>query len=253
MAHVVGDRPRSPLEGIHIIENFLGNGTITTNLVGEKMWTITNIANAGTYAYLTTITANDPPGGIRHTTAGTADGDGDALHCLADSILLYGSAKGGGFAFRAKYPNIAGNALAGNDFRIGLESSVTAAAPTDGISVFSDAGVITLRSDSADHGDGSQAAASVSTFTSGTTMVLDVWHDFEVIWAGTNGQGGPREVTLYIDGEEAASLYSEIDNDETVELKITHYQNSGGADTLELDVAFFEYWQFMDYPTASAV
>ena len=255
-AQLLTPRPSSAAEGVHFVENFVGNGTITTNLIGQNMWTTTAIANAGTLSYLTTILADDPPvGGIRMLTAGTADGDGDAVHMLAANARISGakSEYGGGFAFRYRYPNIAGNQIAGNDFYIGLHTSVTATVPTDGILIFSDGGVLNLRADTADGSDATAAFAGGSTLTSGTTSVIDVAHQIEVHWTGENGNGGPRYIEAFCDGEPVATLTTDLDDDENFTPAIVHYQNTGGADTLELDVHWFEYWQYMDWPDAPAV
>jgi len=246
-------RPTSPTEGVHFVENFVGNGTITTNLVGQNMWTITASGNGGTHTYLTTVTDADPPfGGIRHVTDGTATNDGNALTMLAATAVFPNSEYGGGFAFRARVPTLAGNTLTGNSFYTGMHTSVSEAAPTDGISIQSVAGVLTLRADSADGSDATQAFAGGSTLTSGTTMVIDVAHDFEVHWTGENGNGGPRYVEAFCDGEPVAALTTDIDNDEAATAAWVHYV-SAGNDTLEMDLQYFEYWQFMDWPDAAAV
>ncbi len=246
-------RPTSPTEGIHIVEDFAGNGTITTNLVGKHGWTITALGNGGTHTYLTTILDNDPPfGGFRHVTDVTATGDGNALTLLAATLKFPTSVGGGGFAFRFNLPDIASNIIAGNEFYVGVHTSVSVTAPTDGISIQNLSGVLTLRSDSADHGDTSQALAGVGTLTSGTTAVKGVPHSCEVHWSGENGQGGPRIVEAFVDDEPAGSLLCNIDNDEAATLAIVQW-NSGAGNTLESDIHFFEYWQFMNYPTAPAV
>ena len=247
-------RPTSPAEGLHFVENFVGNGVITTNLIGQNKWTTAAIGNAGTLTYLTTILATDPPaGGIRMLTAGTANGDGDAVHMLADNARIKASTGGGGFAFRFRYPGITGNVITANNFYIGLHTSVTATAPTDGILVQSLGGVLTLRSDSADHGDATQAFGGGTTLTSGTTAVLDVAHQIEVHWSGTNGQGGPSLVEAFCDNKPVGSLYSVIDDDENVRPSIVHWQDQGAAQTYEVDVHWFEYWQYLNYPTAPTV
>jgi len=246
-------RPTSPTEGVHFVENFIGNGTITTNLIGQNMWTLTASGNGGTATYGTTVTDYESPfGGLRHVTDGTATNDGNAFTMLAATGVIPASVGGGGFAFQFRYPTLAGNTLTGNSFYIGMHTSVSEVAPTDGISIQSVAGVLTLRTDSADHGDDTIALAGVSTLTSGTTAVIDVPHQVEVHWSGENGNGGPRFIEAFVDGEAAGSVYSVIDNDEAVTASIVHYV-SAGNDTLELDVHFFEYWQFMDYPLAPAV
>lgn len=246
------ERPRNGIDGIHIVENFISNDLVADNTVGQQGWELQTIANLGTLALLTGA-ANQRPGGLRHTTAATADGDGMALQSNDDGITFKASVKGGGFAFAFRYPNVGGNQLAGNDFWVGVNTSITATAPTDGISVFGDAGVLTLYVDSNDHGDTTAAAAGVTTLTGGTTAVLDVIHYVEVIWTGENGQGGPRFVEMFIDNEPAGSALCNIDDDETAELKILHYQNTGGAADLEWDILFYEYWQWYDWPTAPAV
>ncbi|KKN73793.1 hypothetical protein LCGC14_0397410 [marine sediment metagenome] len=247
-------RPTSPTEGVHLVENFIGNGTITTNLIGQNMWTLTTIGTAGTVSYLTTLLDNDSPlGGIRLLTGSNAAGDGHAVSLRADSALFPTSVGGGGFATRVNIPDIASNTLTDNDFVTGIHSTVTATAPTDGISWQSISGVMTLRSDSADHGDTSQAAAGVGSLTSGTTLVKGVPHALEAQWSGENGQGGPLIVEGFIDDEPCAQVLCNLDNDESAEPSIVCWGSAGGAVTLESDVHNFEYWQFMNYPTAPAV
>lgn len=240
-------RPVSPIDGIHLKDDFHSNDSAGDATTGELLWEQVAIGNAGTFAPVAS-----PYGVLRHTTDATADGDGDVLRL--DEDMLYATAGVGGISFRVKYPDVNSNALAGNNFRIGLSASVTATAPTDSICVESDAGVITLRVDSADHGDVSAAASGVSTLTSGTTMVLDTWHLFEIKWSGENGQGGPKYIDLFIDKEPAASVLAVIDDDESMELSIVHWQDSGGAADLEFDIDFIEYFHWRPATvTASAV
>ena len=256
-AQLLTPRPSSPAEGVHFVENFAGNGVITTNNIGRNGWTLTNIGGAGTQSYLTTILANDPPfGGIRDLTRATSDGDGSSIHMLAATARISGalSEKGGGFACRFRYPGISGNVIAANNFYIGLHTTRTATAPTDGISIQSLGGVMTLRVDSADGTDATQAFAGGSTLTSGTTAVLDVPHQLEVHWSGENGQGGPRVVEAYCDGEPVATIAGvDLDDDENFTPSLNHWQNQGGAQSYELDYHWFEYWQHMDWPDAPAV
>lgn len=229
-----------PYQGTHIVDDFVAtNDEVADNTVGDQDWQITAIGNGGTFSYVT-ASGN---GILRHVTAVTADGDGNALHGFTDGLVLKGGHPGY-FKARVRYPSITGNVLAGNNFRIGLEDSVTATAPTVGIWVLSDAGVLSLEADSADHGDRAKAAAGVSTLTSGTTMVLGTWHDIEVVWSGTNAQGGPKVVTMYVDGEQAAKITDcQIDDDEEVELKpLVAWQDSGSGDTLEVDVDLVEFF-----------
>lgn len=229
--------PLRPHDGLYIADHFMTNDIITDNNVGQLGWQITDIGNGSTESYETAET--NAPGILRSTTAVTADGDGVALHLFPDGVILDGAANGF-YKFRVRYPDITGNVLAGNNFRIGIDDSVTATDPVAGLSVESDAGVISLMAEGAS-GDVQVAAATVATLTSGTTMVKGTWHTFEVRWSGENAQGGPKAAILYVDGEEAAKIPNvEIDDDETMEFKIAHWQDSGSGDTLELDVDYYE-------------
>lgn len=235
----MGRTPTGPADLLHLHDDFYSNDSVADAAVGELNWEIVTIANASTYANLVTTNVTDGKYGVlRSTTNGTADGDGSVLRLDEDVIVLGGN--GGELRFSVRYPDITGNQLAGNDFRIGLQDSVTATEPTVGIWVFGDAGVVSLQADSGDHGDNSVSASGVDTFTSGSTMVLGTWHDFLVRWHGTNAQGGPKNVDLWVDGYFAGSTLCNIDNDEEMELSICHYQNSGGAATLELDVDYVD-------------
>lgn len=233
------ERPTSPLDGWHIKDDFLANESVADAAIGELDWEIITIGNASTYS-LVAPTAAGEAGIVRITTAATADGDGSNLRLDEDDVVFGGN--GGGIAFKFRYPDITGNVLAGNNFRIGINTSVTATAPTDGIWLDSDAGVLTLEADSADHGDNSSAVTGVSTLTSGTTAVKGTWHTVRIEWTGENGQGGPRYVECWIDDEKGASVFANLDDDETAEPKITHWQDSGTSDDLELDLDFIEFW-----------
>ncbi len=229
--------PTSPADGTHIVEDFLTNDAVTDAAVGQLRWERETIGNASTPSYVTAETH----GVLRLTTAATADGDGEALRSFTDGLVFEG--KGGWVRARVRYPDITGNQLAGNNFRIGLDDSVTATSPTVGIWIDSDAGVLTLQVDSADGGDKADTVTGVSTLTSGTTMVLGTWHDFKIEWEGENSLGGPKNVRLYVDGELGAEVTNTlIDNDEEVELKIAHWQDTGGAADLELDIDYYECW-----------
>ena len=252
MTAFTGPRPASAVEGIHRVDNFIANDLVTDNNIGELGWELQTIGNASVISYLDG-TAGSRPGGLKIITDSSADGDGCALQTDDDGITFIASEQGGGFAFLARIPSADSGQLAGCNFRIGAHSALDATEPTDGIWVDCDAGVISLDAASADHGDTNAAAAGVTTFTSGTTMVLNEWHLFEVRWSGENGQGGPRFVELFVDGEPAASVLCNIDDDETAELKILHWQDSGGGLAVPFQIAFFEYWQFFDLPIAATV
>jgi hypothetical protein len=228
-------RPVSPLDGVHVKDDFCLNDAAADATLGEMRWEFVTIGHASTTALITAL----PYGAFKDTTAATADGDGEVYRGFTDQLVLNG--KGGGFAFRARLYD----QIASNNFRIGVDDSVTATAPDCGIWVNCDGGVISLECYSNDHGDATTApAAAVSTLTGGTTMVVTTWHIFEVNWTGENGQGGPRYVELFIDGEPAAASFCTLDDDEEVELKIVHWQDSGGALAVELDVDFYEFWQW---------
>ncbi len=243
-------RPKSPAEGTYFLETFKGNGVITTNNVGRNDWTFTAIVTTGTYTYLTEIVPDRPFGGIRHLTHADS-GAGDSLHMLAGTALFPASEQGGGFAFRFNYPDISNNIIATNSFLIGIHTSRTASEPTGGILISSAAGVMTLRVDSAAGTDKAVAFAAGSTLTSGTTAVKGVAHDIQVQWSGENSNGGPLDVEAFCDGEPVASTVTNLDDDEVATPSINHWCT--GTNTLELDIHFFEYWQFMDYPDAPAV
>jgi len=243
-------RPVNGVEGIHFVENFLLNDSVADAAVGLGDWELDTIGNASTLAGITGADGFRP-GGLKITTANTADGDGESLSLKDDAITIPTSTGGGGFAFLAQLTTT----LAGNNFRIGLTDVRTAGTPNDGICVLSDAGVITLETYSDTQSDKTKAVASnqVSTLTSGTTMVVDTWHLFEVQWSGDNGNGGPDFVELFIDGEPAASVHTTIATTDTVELSIVHWQDTGGAAARIMQIAFYEYWQFFDLPLAAAL
>jgi len=234
-------RPLSPADGTWVKDDFVSNDSVADAAVGEMRWEWAAIGNGATLTYLT----QQPHGVLRSTTDGTADGDGSYLRTFTDGLVLEGF--GGGIKTRVRIPAAAGNTLANNNFRIGVDDSVTITDPTVGIWISCAAGVLSVQADSADHGDATGSAAAVSTLTSGTTMVLDTWHTIEVNWTGANGNGGPRYVELIVDNEPAASIFSVIDNDEEVECKIVHWV-AGTNDTLELDIDYFEFWQNRETP-----
>lgn len=226
--------PLRPGDGTYLKDDFLSNDAVTDAAVGELAWERETIGNASTLTYVTA----QPNGVLRFTTASTADGDGEALRSFTDGIVFNGL--NGFFTARVRYPEITGNVIADNNFRIGLDDSVAATSPTVGIWVDSDAGVLSLQVDSA-NGDYADTVTGVSTLTSGTTMVLGTWHDFHVEWSEENANGGPKIVRLYVDGELGAEVTTGvIGSDEEVELKIAHWQDSGGTDDLDLDVDWFE-------------
>lgn len=227
--------PPSPADGTYIKDDFLSNSGVADTTVGELGWEMVTIGNASTPSFVA-----GQNGIMRVTTAGTADGDGEAFVLHPDAIVLSGSNQ----YFRAlvRYPDITGNHLAGNNFRIGFSASVTATEPTVGVWIDSDAGVLSFDVAST-NGDISKAVSGVSTLTSGTTMVLGTWHTLELRMHGVNANGGPATIDCYVDGEHAGRIHGcLLGSAETMELSIVHWQDTGAGDTLELDIDYIEAW-----------
>lgn len=257
------ERPVNGINGVHLGDTFVNvSNAVTTGNLGQLGWAFTTIANATTYSY---VTAADTIGILRSTTNTTADGDGSVVRS-ADAALTLG-AGGGGFAAVVRYPDITGNALAGNDIYVGTGDVVTAAVNTIGIGFQFDAGVVTLRTDSAANGDEAKAAAAWDRgaqsgidagLTSGTTAVLGEWMAIEARWHGENANGGPDKVDFFlgsdttVKGAQAAKIYiatldCHMSSTETQEIHpLKHYQNSGSGDTLEADIDTFEFWMWSE-------
>jgi len=224
--------PNSPLDGTYIRDDFLSNSGVADTTVGDLGWEMATIANASTTAYVA-----GQNGILRDTTAVTG-GDGEAYNLHPDAIVLSGTQQM--VRTRVRIPTITGNVLAGNHFRVGFGDSVTATDPAVGVWVRGTAGVLTLEGAST-NGDLSQAVAGVSTLTSGTTMVIDTWHDLAIFMEGTNVNGGPNKIKLFVDGELGATVNSFLlGSAETMELGFAHW-NSTGA-TLEWDIDYIEAW-----------
>ena len=227
--------PGSVADDTIIQDDFLGNSAVADATLGSVGWELDTIANASTLTFLAA-----PNGVLRLATNGTAQGDGASLHTHPDGIVLVGGNQE--FTFKVRYPNISGNIIATNNFRIGFSASVTATEPTVGVWVDSAAGLISFDVAST-NGDISQAAVGVSTLTSGTTMVIGTWHKFRVIMDGTNTNGGPKRIRLLVDGELAATIENALlGSTETMEFGFTHWQTASGGDTLELDLDYIEAW-----------
>lgn len=223
----------APSAGTVLFDDFLSNDAVADATVGELRWELVTIGNASTLAFQTA----QPNGVLRITTAATADGDGEALRSFTDGIVLKPSA----FVFeaRVRYPV----ELTTSNFRIGLDDSVTATRPTVGVTFESDAGVLSCHTDSADHGDEAFNVSGISTLTSGTTAVVGEWHTLRFVGSGrANANGGPDRVIFYVDGELAGELPCNIDDDEEMELKIVHWQDSGGADAVAFDIDYYQLW-----------
>lgn len=220
------------LSGTVLFDDFISNDAVTDNAIGQLGWQFTTIGNAATLAYQTAHSN----GVLRITTAATADGDGTALHLFPDGIILKPGFQVGA---RVRYPV----ELASMNFRIGLDDSVTATRPTVGVTLESDAGVLTMRTDSADHGDESLAVSRISSLTSGTTAVVGEWLDIRMVGSGkANAQGGPESVGFFINGEHAGTVKCNIDDDEEVEPKFAVWQDSGGADAVAIEIDHYMLW-----------
>jgi hypothetical protein len=217
-------------DGLFLKDDFYSNDGIADTTLGELRWEIDAITGAGTVSYVAGADANTF-GVARDTTDGTA-AHGSAIRLAADGLIL--GPAGGFFRFKARIPAT----LAGNNLRVGLQNTVTATDSTVGIWVDMLAGVVTVQADSS-HGDNTLTPVRIPSLTGGTTMVVATWHEFEVSWSGENAQGGPKIVNAYIDGHFAGSIPCEIDNDETMELSITHWDTSAGT-ALGADLDYVE-------------
>lgn len=222
----------SPRDGSHVFDDFFANSGVLDAVVGTLNWEMATIANAST---LTFVAGQN---GILRLTTAVTTGDGEAVTLHPDGVTLGGTNQE--IWFRVRVPTIGGNALAGNNFRIGFSDSVTVTEPAVGVWVDSNAGVLELDVAST-NGDLNTAVAGVSTLTSGTTLVIDTWTDFHVIMDGTNTNGGPDRVRLFVDGELAATINNVLlGSTETMEFSIVHWNDSGA--TLEFDIDYIEFW-----------
>ena len=208
------DISSSPADGSHVFDDFFANSGVADVTTGTLNWELTTIgAAASTPSFVASQN-----GVVRFTTGNTGDADGEAFTLHPDGVTLGGTQQE--FWFRARFPSVSGNVLAGNNFRIGLSASVTVTEPAVGVWVDSNSGVIELDGAST-NGDKNAAAAGVSTLTSGTTMVLGTWHNFHVIMDGTNTNGGPKRVRLYVDNDLAATFENFLlGSTETLEFSI---------------------------------
>ena len=228
----VSDISTSPRDGSHVFDDFFANSGVADATVGTLNWELTAIS---TTSVITIVAGQN--GILRDTTAVTT-GDGEAYTLHPDGVVLSGTNQQ--FWFRVRYPDVNSNVIAGNNFRFGFSDSVTATEPAVGVWVDSAAGVISFDVAST-NGDISVAAAGVASLTSGTTMVLDTWHDFYVTMDGVNANGGPDRIRLFVDGELAGTINNALlGSAETMEFSMVHW-NSTGA-TLELDIDYIEYW-----------
>jgi hypothetical protein len=123
-----------------------------------------------------------------------------------------------------------------------LDDSVTATRPTVGVTLESDAGVLQCHTDSATEGDESALVTGHADLTSGTTMVVAEWIDIEARCHGRNALGGPENVDFFVNSTKVATVPCNIDNDEPVEFKFAHWQDSGGADAVAVEIDYAWLW-----------
>jgi len=227
--------------GWSVWEDFLTNDAITDGLIGKMSWELVAISGgADTLTYETAAGETF----MRMTGGGAGDGDGTAVSLAADKVSF--GPNGGELNFGVRVPNITGNAIAANNFRIGFADVVTSGEPVVGLWVDCDGGVIELDCASA-NGD-VNVAASASKLTSSTTLVLGTTYNMRLVWSGNNGNTdpGPSTAELYINGQLAAQLNGTclLDGAETLEPVIIHWCDTGGASTLELDVFYYEAFSY---------
>jgi hypothetical protein len=237
-----------PPSGLLLKDDFASNDAVADATISELRWELVTIGNASTPSYLAQQGLG-AYGVLRLTTAATANGDGGVIRLDEDGLIVRPGTK---FGAKIRYPT----ELASGNFRVGLQDSVTATSPTVGVWVDSDAGVLSCQVDSADHGDEaalvSGPAGVKAGLTSGTTMAIDSFYEFRVECSSEqNAQGGPKSVAFYgglvgANGRPVmvhlATVPCNIDDDEEVEFSLAHWQDSGGADAVALDVDFVWLW-----------
>lgn len=219
------------VDATFIQDDFLGNSAVADATLGTIDWELVTIANASSLSFVASQN-----GILRFTTASTA-GDGEVITTHPDGIVLSGTNQQ--FGFRVRIPDISNNTLAGNNFRIGFRNVVTAGEPSVGVWVDCDAGVLSIDGAST-NGDLTQAVASHPDLTSGTTMVKGDWYDFWFVLEGENANGGPATLKLFINDYGVPTTINNflMGSAETMEFGITHWCDTGGGDTLELDVDY---------------
>jgi hypothetical protein len=215
----------SPADGTHTFDDFHSNAAITDGLLGSLDWNMTTVgAGASTPSFVASQN-----GIMKLTTDGTAT-RGLAVHLMPDKVTL-----GGGDGVFVRCRVRMGTTLTGNNFRIGFSASVTLTEPVVGVWIDSAAGVISFDVAST-NGDQSVAVTGVTTLTSGTTAVVDTWHDYELRMSGTNANGGPDQIDCFVDGEPAGSIKNSLlGSTETMEYSIVHWDSTGAAQILDID------------------
>ena len=218
-----------PSTGLYIKDDFFSNDLVTDNNIGELGWELNTLTNASTLAYQT----SQQWGVLRMTTASNSNNDGAVLALFTDALVI--GPKGFEFKARLNYPV----ELASGNFRIGLDDSVTATVPGVGVEFRSDAGVLSCNTDSATEGDEVLLVTGHPDLTSGTTMAITTWYDFHIVVTGpANAVGGPSEAVFFVNGIFVARLPVHMDDDEPMELKFAHWQDSGTGDAVALEIDY---------------
>ncbi len=215
----------SPADGTHTFDDFHSNSAVTTGLLGSLDWLMTTVgAGASTPSFVASQN-----GIMRLTTDGTT-ARGLAVHLMPDKVTL-----GGGDGVFVRFRARLATTLTGNNFRIGFSASVTLTEPTVGVWIDCDSGVLSIDVAST-NGDQSVAVGGVTTLTSGTTAIVDTFHDYELRLSGTNANGGPDRIDCFIDGEPAASIRNSLlGSAETMEYSIVHWDDAGAAQVIDID------------------
>ena len=220
----------SPADGTHIFDDFHSNLAVSDGLLSSLDWNITALGSSATPSFIAS------PNGIMRLTAAGATGDGLAVHLTEDAVTLGG---GDGVVIRARVRMV--TTLTGNNFRIGLDDSLTSTDGTVGIFFVSTAGLLSFDVASS-NGDVTKAVTGISTLTSGTTMVLGTWYDIKLELSDTNTNGGPETIKCFVDGEFGgeisanAGVPSLLGSTETMEYKIVMWDSgAGAAQVFEID------------------
>jgi len=226
--------------GWKVEEHFLANTGVTDANVGTNQWDIDILSSgADTLSYETA----DGETFLRMTGGGSGAADGSALSLGADTVTV--NQDGGYIKTRVRIPNITGNTIANNLFRIGLTDVRTSGEPVVGLWFDCAAGVMSFDSASA-NGDVSTAFAA-SKLTSNTTLVLGTIYNLELRWSGNNSNANPGPDTLecFVNGQLAGKQDGTVllDGAETMEPSIVHWTDASA--TLELDVFGFEAASFL--------
>ena len=226
----------SPADGTHTFDDFHSNLSVAAGLIGNLDWEMVAIvAGSSTLTYIAS-----PNGILRLVTDGTT-GRGAALYLEPDAVTLGG---GDGIVIRARVRLV--TTLTGNNIRIGLDDSVTATDGTVGIFFVSTAGLLSFDVAST-NGSVTKAVTGISTLTSGTTMVLNTWHDIELRLSDTNANGGPETIQCYVDGEFGGEISagagdpSLLGSTETMEFKIAHWDTGAGANQV-FEIDYYEVY-----------